>query len=108
MEMTMTNQRGRGTIRSGFETWRNEPTRVRSNEISHGAWWRIRGAYWHVCWIEDTSEVYAAELGRSDRFVFLGTFAKKDINALMRVWFDGDNLELLIQKCLQGIASDPA
>lgn len=108
MEMTITNQVGRGMIRSGFETWRNEPARVDSSEISHGAWWRSGGAYWHVCWIEETSEVYAAELGSTDRFVLLGTFAKKDINALMRVWFDGDNLELLIQKCQQGVTSDSA
>ncbi len=96
----MKDDRLRGTIRSGYETWIKNPSRAASSEIHHGAWWRTAGAYWRVSWLEATNEFYAAELGSTDRFVFLGNFEKKDIAALMRGWFDGDNLSLLIQKCV--------
>src|SRR5581483_8127983 len=101
----MKQDRLRGTIRSGYKTWMMEPSRASSNEVKHGAWWRTDGAYWRVSWIEATNEFYAAELGKTDRFVFLGNFEKKDIDALMRLWFDGDNLGLLIQKCSDRIGS---
>jgi hypothetical protein len=89
----------RGTVQSGFEVWMNEPLRAGSARLSYGAWWRTESAYWLLSWIEDTGELCAVELGGTDRFIILGNFEKKAINALMRRWFDGDNLGMLIRRC---------
>jgi hypothetical protein len=94
-----------GTIRYGYDSWINELPRAVSGELGFGTWWRTDGAHWRLSWIEDTGELFAVELEARDRFVFLGKFAKKDINTLMRGWYGGDNLSLFIQKCIDRAAS---
>jgi hypothetical protein len=85
-------------IVSGFETWINEATRAASGELDFGAWWRSNYSYWQVAWIEATRELYAAELGTSDRFLCIGLFEKRDVIQIMRLWHDGDNLGMLVQR----------
>lgn len=89
------------TIGSGYETWIDEATRAASNELDLGAWWHSNGTYWHVAWIEATGELYAAELGGTDRFVIIGRFEKKDMLQLMRQWHNGNDLGGLIQRLTQ-------
>jgi hypothetical protein len=86
-------------ITSGYSTWIRQPLREKSGEVNFGAWWELEGARWRVSWIEATGELYAAEVGVTDRFVVLGRFEnKKDINQKMQHWFEGGNLDALIQR----------
>jgi hypothetical protein len=42
--------------------------------------------------------LYAVEIGESDRFVLLTRLDKKEVNELMKKWFDGDNLNVLLNR----------
>jgi hypothetical protein len=55
-------------------------------------------------WLETTGELYAAERKPSDRFVLLCRLEKKQVNDLMRKWYDGDNLDALLRRL--GLAPD--
>jgi hypothetical protein len=85
-------------ITSGYNVWIHETRRAKSSELNFGAWWEMEGTQWRVSWIEDTGELYAAELA-SDRYLVLGHFAtKRDISRMMHNWFDGDNLAALVRR----------
>jgi hypothetical protein len=51
-----------------------------------------------MAWIEATNELYAEELGRSDRFIVLGELDRAEVQALLRHWYDGDNLQVFLQR----------
>jgi hypothetical protein len=86
-------------IRSGYDLWMRDARRANSNQVNYGAWWTLNGTHWRVSWIEGTGELYAMEVGATDRFILIGEFeTKKDIQQKMRGWFDGDNLRALIQR----------
>ncbi|MCL4489973.1 MAG: hypothetical protein M1570_17860 [Chloroflexi bacterium] len=75
------------------------PRRSESRQVPFGAYWKMQGTCWRVSWIERTGELYAAELGPSDRFLLLGQFStRREISNLMHHWFEGDNLGVLIQR----------
>ncbi len=80
----------------GYETWIQEPSRATSRELEFGAWWVMEGTHWRVAWIEDTGELDAAD-PNTDRVLVLGHFARRDIHNRMRAWFNGDDLQALIQ-----------
>ena len=86
-------------IKSGYDVWMHESRRAESTEVHYGAWWTMNGTHWRVSWIEGTGELYAMELGASDRFILIGKFeTKKEIQQKMRGWFDGDDLAALVQR----------
>jgi len=87
-----------GRIAAGYETWLQDMERAASKKIEFGNWWRLDVTYWRVTWIEATGELYAAERKPSDRYVVLRCMAKKEVNDLMRKWFDGDDLHMLFQR----------
>ena len=89
-------------IGSGYQAWIRASQRSQSEQLSFGAFWRLEGKRWRVSWVESTGELYASEIGSADRFIVLARYAnKKDVNLVMREWFDGNNLRGLIHK-LQG------
>ena len=87
-----------GEIAKGYEAWSHERHRAAGAGINFGDWWRMEQSYWRMAWIEATEELYAEELGRSDRFVLLGRLDRKEVLALLRNWYDGDNLQVLLQR----------
>ena len=88
----------KGTIVSGFNAWIQASPRAASKKIEFGNWWRLEATYWRVIWLEATEELYAAERGKSDRFMFLTHLTKAELKVLMNKWFDGDNLSALLQR----------
>lgn len=90
-------------ISAGFAAWMQAKHRADSKKIEFGKWWRLETTYWRVSWLEATNELYAVELGETDRFVLLTRLDKKEVNELMKKWFDGDNLNVLLNRF--GIAS---
>jgi hypothetical protein len=88
-------------INAGYKTWMSETVRAASKELQFGTWWRLDTTYWRVSWIEATGELYAVERGSGDHFAVLSCLEKKEINVLMRKWFDGDNLRALFQRFAQ-------
>ncbi len=87
-----------GKIVSGYRAWMQENKRAASNVLEFGAWWRLDTTYWRVAWIETTSELYAAEQKPSDRYIVLTWLDKKEVNELMKKWFDGNNLSALLHR----------
>lgn len=99
----MIQESNKRKIGAGFAAWLRAKDRADSKMIEFGKWWRLDASYWRVAWLEATNELYAVELGEMDRYVLLTRLAKKEVNELMKNWFDGDNLEALLHRF--GIAS---
>lgn len=86
-------------VSSGFNAWRQDSQRSGSAQVDFGAWWEMGGSNWRVAWIQNTGELYAAELGLSDRFLLLGKFAtKKEVNQTMQRWNEGADLAALLRR----------
>lgn len=85
-------------ISAGYAAWMQAPRRADSKKIEFGKWWRLDASYWQVAWLEATNELYAMEVGKTDRFVLLTRLDKKEVNEFMKQWFDGDNLEALLHR----------
>jgi hypothetical protein len=86
-------------ISPGYKAWMGETARAASKELQFGTWWRLDATYWRVAWLEATGELYAVERGTNDHFVVIRCLEKKEISALMRNWYDGDDLNALLQRC---------
>ncbi len=83
-------------IASGYHAWMDQARRTGSRQVPFGEYWRMHDARWRVSWIEDTGELYAADV-RSDRFFVLGHFAtRREVTRKMQRWFQGGNLQGLI------------
>lgn len=94
----MSKHESKPKIAPGFAEWMQDGKRAGSKKLEFGTWWRFGPSYWRVSWIEETKELYAAERGKSDRFVLLMELDRKAVNDLMKTWFDGDNLEALLHR----------
>lgn len=94
----MIHESNKRKISAGFDAWLRAKDRAESKKIEFGKWWRLDASYWRVAWIEATNELYAVELGATDRYVLLTRLDKKEVNEFMKKWFDGDNLEALLHR----------
>jgi hypothetical protein len=87
-----------GKVTGGFAEWMQAEQRAGSKAIEFGEWWRLGVTRWRVRWLETTTELYAVEVGKSDRFILLTCLSKKEMNDLRKTWMDGDSLSGLLQR----------